>query len=390
MRSSKNKKQNKIDKFKILTVIISVLLLFTGNRWASKNAGLLTSPQITCKAKVTELTTYFEQNDTENNNISKFQFFRAQILTGENKGEIIETYQQTDSYNDTGERFVKPGDRIILYNYGNGDFNDYVFGSYARFGNILVLGIIYFALVIFMGRAKGLNTILSLLFTCIAVFFVFLPAVIAGKNVYLMTVLVCIYTIIMTLILVNGTSKKSLCTMLGCMAGVLAAAVLTIIFDKWMHLTGVIDEHSIYIKILNENGGGINLRALIFAMITIGAMGAVMDVAMDISSSLYEIKYHAPNIKRRELFRSGLNIGRDVMGTMANTLVLAYIGSSLCTIILKVSYAGSLMELVNTESITVELLQALIGSLGIFLTIPLTALIACVLYTGKESESSNV
>ena len=137
---------------------------------------------------------------------------------------------------------------------------------------------------------------------------------------------------------------------------------------------------------MGEDGTPINLRALIFAMITIGAMGAVMDVAMDISSSLFEVKRHAPEITDKDLFRSGLNIGRDVMGTMANTLVLAYIGSSLCTILLKISYANSMLELLNTEGIIVELLNALIGSLAILLTIPLTALVCVAVYRGRHSE----
>ena len=137
-----------------------------------------------------------------------------------------------------------------------------------------------------------------------------------------------------------------------------------------------------------DEGNPINLRALIFAMITIGAMGAVMDVAMDIASSLYEVKRHAPQIRDRELFKSGMNIGRDVMGTMANTLVLAYIGSSLCSILLKISYAYSFNQLMNTESIVVELLNALVGSMAILLTIPLTAFVCCVMYKGRHIKPS--
>ena len=190
----------------------------------------------------------------------------------------------------------------------------------------------------------------------------------------------------MTLILTNGTSAKSVATMLGCGAGVVTAGLLSFLFDRIMHLTGFIDEHSVYLQVMGEDGTPINLRALIFAMITIGAMGAVMDVAMDISSSLFEVKRHAPEITDKDLFRSGLNIGRDVMGTMANTLVLAYIGSSLCTILLKISYANSMLELLNTEGIIVELLNALIGSLAILLTIPLTALVCVAVYRGRHSE----
>ena len=384
---SERRKQVKINWVWILTVLISAAILFAGNRMFSTEK-LLANNESSARAKVTELTFEIEDNSEENNYYSKYQYFNALILTGSHKGETVQCYQQSNSYSGTNERIVKPGDRIILYNYSISDGPaQWVFGSYARFDNILVLGIIYLILLIIMGRSKGINTVISLAYTCLAVFFVFLPGIISGKNIYLMTVLVCIFTIVMTLLLTNGATRKSLTTMLGCGAGVLCAAVLSIIFDKWMHLTGIIDEHSIYIRVLNEENGGINLRAIIFAMITIGAMGAVMDVAMDIASSLYEIKHHAPEISKRELFKSGLNIGRDIMGTMANTLILAYIGSSLCTIILRISYAGSMMELLNTESIAVELLQAIIGSLGILLTIPLTALLSCVVYIRKPGNT---
>jgi len=386
MRS--HKKKNKIDPVRIITVVISAVLIFIGNRIAVSDRQLLSHPETAARAKVIELTYSYDDNHEDNNYYSTFQYFNAEILSGSHKGEVVESYQQMNSYNDTDERMIRPGDRVILYNYAIGtDLDEWVFGSYARFDNVLVLGIIYLVLLIFLGRGKGINTIIALAYTCLAVFCVFLPAVINGKNIYALTAVVCIFIIVMTLLITNGASEKSLCTMLGCGAGVLSAAILSFIFDRWMHLSGIIDEHSIYIKLLDSEKG-INLRALIFAMITIGAMGAVMDVAMDIASSLYEIKYHAPQISRKELFKSGLNIGRDVMGTMANTLVLAYIGSSLCNIILRVSYAGSIMELVNTESIAVELLQAITGSLGILLTIPLTALLSCAVYNGRSRHAS--
>ena len=381
MRSSNGKKR--IGSVWIFTVIISAVLIVVGNLWASKDAALLAHPEVSARAKVTELTFDYETKDEQGQSASVFQYFNAKILSGPNKGRIVQAYQQFDSYNDTGERLVKAGDKVILYNYGLLGNEEFLFGSFARFDNVAVLGIAYLVLVVCLGKKKGLNTIISLIYTCAAVFLVFLPSVASGKNIYLMTVLICIFTIIMTLLVTNGATKKSFTTMLGCAAGVMSAAVLSIIFDKWMHLTGMIDEHSVYIKFLRE-GDGINLKALIFAMITIGAMGAVMDVAMDIASALNEIKLRAPDISKRELFKSGLNIGRDVMGTMANTLVLAYIGSSLCTIILRASYAGSLQELLHTESIAVEILQALIGSLGILLTIPLTALICCIVYNDND------
>jgi uncharacterized membrane protein len=214
---------------------------------------------------------------------------------------------------------------------------------------------------------------------------VFVPSVLAGSNVYLMTALTCIFSIVTTLLITNGATAKSFTTILGCTFGVTMAAILAVYFDKSLKLTGLLDEHSIYLKTMG-NGVEVDLRALIFAMIVIGAMGAVMDVAMDISSSLNELHVNAPHMKFLDLFKSGMTIGRDVMGTMANTLVLAYIGSSLCSILIYITYSSSLFELMNRENIVVELLQALIGSMAILLTIPLTTLVCCFMYTGRGEE----
>jgi uncharacterized membrane protein len=137
----------------------------------------------------------------------------------------------------------------------------------------------------------------------------------------------------------------------------------------------VTGDESIYLAYLPMDTP-INLQAIIFASIIIGAMGAIMDVAMSISSALSEIKRQSPEITSKGLLSSGITIGKDILGTMSNTLVLAYIGSALSTVILLTVSDASLLFLLNREMIVVEILQALVGSFGIFFAIPLTSLFA--------------
>lgn len=315
-------------------------------------------------------------------------FFYCELLTGENKGTQVLALQANDNYTAISEEPVSVGDRVILYNYGDtGTQHDWIFGGYARFEILFLFGAIFFILLLIFGRIKGLNTILSLSYTILSIFIVFIPAVLNGYNVYLMTTMTCIFTIIMTLLITNGATSKSFATIMGCTFGVGFAAILSVLFDKLLRLTGLLDEHSIYLTYL-DSGIAIDLKALIFAMIVIGALGAVMDVAMDIASSLYEIRHHVEKISFIDLFKSGIRIGRDVMGTMANTLVLAYIGSSLCSILLLITYATSLRELLNREAIVVEILQAIIGSTAILLTIPLTAIVCGIIYTDRKKKST--
>ena len=187
-----------------------------------------------------------------------------------------------------------------------------------------------------------------------------------------MTFITATYTIVMTLAIVAGVHPKSVAAAVGCICGVGFAGLLTLAMQDVMYISGLIDEDSSFVMYINADAV-IDLRGVIFAAIVIGALGATMDVAMSIASSLDELLYHRPDLSDFELMRSGLNIGRDIIGTMANTLVLAYVGSSLHTILLLLAYNNDLGSIINRENIAVELLQSVAGSIGILLAVPSTA-----------------
>ena len=147
-------------------------------------------------------------------------------------------------------------------------------------------------------------------------------------------------------------------------------------------MTGMLEEESVYLLQLYPDRP-INLKAIIFAMIIVGALGAVMDVAMSMSSSLYELRVKSPGITPQELMKSGVTIGRDMLGTMANTLVLAYIGSSLTCVLLMVAYNANLQQVINKEVIIADILQALAGSMGMLLALPLTSAVCAIVYFRK-------
>lgn len=312
------------------------------------------------------------------------RYFDAKMTSGRLKGQTVLAVQSFDNLGPVNDREVKPGDKVILFNYGMSESGaDWIFGGYSRLDAMIVSAVIFGISLLIFGRIKGLNTVVALVFTVLAVFVVFIPAVLAAGNIYLWTFIICLYIIPMTLLITEGATKKALTATLGCASGVAMAALLCLIFDRIMELTGMLDEHSIYLIFFDPP---IDLNGLIFAMVVIGAMGAVMDVAMDISSSLHELHVKLPELSFRELWRSGITIGRDIMGTMANTLVLAYIGSSLCSILLMITYSSNLRELLNRESIIVEIMNGLIGSCAILLTIPLTTLICGIIYTHEKNN----
>ena len=180
--------------------------------------------------------------------------------------------------------------------------------------------------------------------------------------------------------LIGGIQKKTISAALGCACGVLAAAFIGMIAAKIGGVTTFQMEEAEAL-LLTKSDFPIQLRGLFASGILIAAVGAVMDIAMSIASAIDEVHTINPNRSRKELFQSGMNIGRDAMGTMANTLVLAYVGSSLNMMILIYSYGVSFRQLVNTDFVAIELIQAIAGSSGIILTVPCVSFIsACLLH----------
>ena len=311
--------------------------------------------------------------------------FSAEIIKGENKGKSVDAVQIIDNVYSVGTIPVEKGDELFLYSSEENGKTFWYAGEYYRSGKIGLLGIFFCLAVILFGKKKGFNTILSLFFTCAAIFAVFVPSILSGKNPYIFSCLTCLYTIIVTLALVDGYSKKSFSAAFGCMGGVLLAGFATVLMGSFMKMTGFLDDDSLYVYLMNPDKP-IDLNAILFSANIIGALGATMDVSMSISSSLFELKEKAPNLSFKEVFYSGIKIGQDIMGTMANTLVLAYIGSSLSTVLLFVSYQSSLLQLLNREIIIAELLQALSGSVGILLTIPISTFAAAATSTFQKKE----
>jgi len=371
----------------LLVIILSVAFLWIGNNIATKDLKIFEegSDQEIVKAVVLEII----NRDVEQysfDDITTFESksidFKAKILRGENKGVTVSARQELDSSMPFGGTVeINKGDKILL---ANSDIEgiEWYFAEFVRTDKLIIFGILFIIALLIFGRRKGLNTVLSLSFTCLAIFTVFVPAILSGKNIYFWSILICLYTIVMTLLIVYGFNKKTLAAAIGCFGGIVISGILTVITSKVLALTGILDEESIYLTLIPMTNP-IDLNAIIFAAIVIGAMGAIMDIAISIASSLWEVK-KANTLSFEEIFKSGINIGRDIMGTMTNTLILAYIGGSMSIVLLFTVYSPSILYTLNREMIVVEILQALVGSFGILFTLPLTSLVCAKLYTKKQ------
>ncbi len=361
--------------FYILFAVVSAVVLIVWSGRAMGDAVIFKHSVDSASAKI--LTIDSKDETVGDGFVSTVIICSAEITDGDRRGEVVKAYQEHNSQMET-MKIVEPGDSVILKNYPVEEFGtQWAVDNFKRTPALIFLGLVFVALVILFGKGKGLRTVISLAYTCLAVFFVFVPAVLSGKNIYLTAVLVCVFIISSTLLMVNGADKKTLCAGLGCAGGVLVAAVITIVMSRIMQFAGYTNEDSYYLTMLPSP---VDLRAISFAAIIIGAVGAVMDVAMSVSSALSELTEKVENITFKSLVQSGMAIGRDMMGTMANTLVLAYIGSSVSCVLLLLTYADSAADVFNREMIAFEILQAIAGSLGILLAIPLTTIVCGAVY----------
>lgn len=391
---SETRKFNKRWTGYILVILLSVLLLYFGRQFAIRDLSIFNANeygQVVVKGRITDITERtvetYEISETETSE-SISVVFQAKILNGDEKGETITGKQVIDSMYSMGMEEVQPGDTVMLSYYDGQIDEEWTMMDFVRLDKLLIFGGVFLLALLAFGWLKGLNTILSLLFSCAAIFLVFIPAILSGKNIYICAIGVCIYIIVMTYLIVNGFNKKTLAATIGCFGGLALVGILTVVMDRVLALTGYVDEDSMYLAYL-QTATPINLRAIIFAAILIGAMGAVMDVSISISSSLWELQEKSKTISFKNLFRSGINIGRDIMGTMSNTLILAYIGSSLSVVLLLSAYTTSLLFLLNREMIIVEILQALVGSFGILLTLPLTSFVSALIYHGGKPKEAH-
>ncbi|MBQ8014762.1 MAG: YibE/F family protein [Clostridia bacterium] len=378
--------KNKQSIYQIISVFVSALLILFSYMYIVGDGtifkGELDGEII--KARVIRVTDVQTQNVTGESEFVTVTF-KAQALNSDLRGKTLDVVQEIDKSYAFSPRQVEENDKILIDSYTQNGQRVFYFGDFIRITPLLWLLAVFCILVVIFSKMQGLKTVVSLSFTCLSVFCVLIPAILNGHNIYLWSILVCVFITVMTLAIISGFSTKSLCAGIGCVCGVMCAGLITLIMDKFLNMTGLVEEESIYLVQLYPDNP-INLKAIIFAMIIVGAVGAVMDVSMSISSSLYELRLKSPDIRPKELMKSGFTIGRDMMGTMANTLVLAYIGSSLTSVLLLIAYNASIEQVINRELIVAEILQALAGSMGMLLTLPLTSAICSVIYYKKSAK----
>ena len=251
----------------IVALIVSILYIFIGNRIVMKDNSFLANITKSDypRAKITRILerkeTPIEIEGMENQYNTDITF-EAQITSGERKNQLVIATQNISTYITGTVKEVAAGDKVLLYNdttYENQ--SKWYFVEYSRISALVVLTIIFLGLIVLFGKQKGAKTLVSLIFTVLSIFIVYIPAILGGHNIYFWTIVTCVFITISTVMLVYGYSKKTITTALGCIGGVLVAGLLTLIMNSVLRLTGFTDENAIYLQQLNAS---IDLKAIIF------------------------------------------------------------------------------------------------------------------------------
>lgn len=311
-------------------------------------------------------------NLQENNNRIGDQQVLLHIDTGDMRNQIVEANSPN------GFLFgavCKPGLSVIAIVSTVDTIHTVTVYSVDR--TIPIYGFILFFLVdlCIIGGKKGIRSAIALLFTFFCIIYLFLPMVFRGVSPLTAAVLTSTIAVSATIFLVCGKNVKSASAILGTACGLLITGGAAIIFGELTTISGY-NVSNIEALIFVRENTAINIGELLFAGVLIASLGAVMDVAMDISSAMYEIRQQIPNITRKKLFSSGMNVGRDIMGTMSTTLILAFFGGSMGIWVLNYVYDLPYLQLLNSNAVGIEVMQGISGSLGVIFTVPMVAAIS--------------
>ena len=308
------------------------------------------------------------------------QELEIQIQTGAHKNEVMSLTNYMSALFNVD---LKKGDSIIVRIMTDEDGAYYA--SLFNYNRGRVLGVfvlLFFVLLAVLGGKKGLGALLGLLFTLGCIWLILIPCLIRGIPAVPVTVGIIAVTAAGALIFLNGFSEKTLCSVLGCVIGVVAAGGIAAAVGAATPMNGFNMSEAENLLLYGADKG-LKISGLLVCGVLISALGAVMDVALGIASAVWELHEQNPALTARQLFRSGLHIGQDAMGTMANTLILAFAGSSLNMLILVQTYEIPFLQLINTDYICIEVIQSIAGAMGILLTVPIVAFISARLMAAQ-------
>ena len=307
------------------------------------------------------------------------QLLLAEVRTGQYKGETLQVYGYVGPLYG-GQLKVGDGATLLISTYADGTHTATVY-EYNRLPVLMVIVALFLIATVAVGGKVGAKSLVALAITLVCLFWILIPLLMKGAPTLLTVFLVCAYITVVTMVILGGVQRKTVCATLGTIAGTALSLLFGLAAQSLARVDGLRLADVEPLLQLRQTGTPLGLRGLLVGGIVISALGAVMDVAMSIASALTEVHAVAPDRGTKDLFRSGMNIGRDMVGTMTNTLILAFLGSGFALIIYLYSLGLSPYQLISSAYLTIEVVSSISSSIGVILSVPLTALISSVILT---------
>lgn len=331
----------------------------------------------------------------DNNNIldtglvrSGEQTCEVKVLEGRFKGRTIQGVNVLNGSLESDKIFVAGDKAFVLIDYSGEDIRYVNMIDHYRLDNELILAAIFVLLLVLFAGKTGLRALLSFVITVLAIWKVLIPQYLQGRNPVFVGLIITISLTIIIIALVYGFNKKTLSAVSGSMLGILTTCILGMIFTDLFNIHGAVMSSSE--SLLYSGYQHLSLTKIFMASIFIGSSGAIMDLAVDITSAVNEVVENCPTISRWEAIRSGIHVGKAVMGTMTTTLLLAYSGGYVALLMVFMAQGTPILNILNYKYVAAEILHTIIGSFGLITVAPFTAMTAGILLTNKKKENEKV
>jgi len=300
-----------------------------------------------------------------------FQRLRVRVTSGEQAGSEIEISVGVRDLNAAGLRY-QPGDRVFLSRTVGPDGRQaYFIVDRDRGTPLLVLAFLFVVAILLLGRWKGLRALVSLALTFVVLIWVMVPRILDGANPVAAAITSSFFVFTATMLLTHGPGRATVAAIVGTSISLVITGALAALFVRAAALTGLSSEEAAFLQVV-VGGEPINPQGLLLAGMIIGALGVLDDITVSQSSLVFELRRANPLLSGWELFLSGVRVGRDHIAATVNTLVLAYAGVALPLFLLFTQLDQPLVQVVNREMVSEEIVRTLVGSLGLISAVPLT------------------
>ena len=361
----------------ILAVVLMIFFPVKGNQYRMYS----TKGTYYLHSKVVEvMDEMLEESQLETGQLLGVQTLKIRISDGE---EIEIKNYLTDTHN----VLAKKGQYVIVCKDApEGVEPYYTVYNYDRMPVLIVLVVVFVGFLVGVGKRKGLDAFLAILFSLIFILRVALPLIYSGSSPVAIGLITVLLSTTITILLMHGFTKQSLLGIGTTLIGELAACILFAIFSSLLHLTGFQTDDAEGLLLIAQRTG-MDIKTLLIAGMMISSLGAVMDVAVSILSSLREVSIAGQNMSRQALFTSGINIGKDLIGTMSNTLIFAFTGGAITTMLVFYSYNVQFNQLINSDYLALELAQGLCSTSAVILTVPAASFMGAMFFGIKKQQN---